>query len=118
MSCSGGHLQPQRPLGLASSLELPAPDDAEVESILRRVLRGARKDFADADAPWPEDEYEALQRESLQRPLGLALPPSPRRRRVAVGLGFSLHANIAVHGHDRQGLERLVRYQLPSPEAG
>lgn len=44
-----------------------------------RVLRGARKDFADADAPWPEDEYEAFQRESLQRPLGLALPPSPRR---------------------------------------
>jgi hypothetical protein len=96
---------------------LPAPDDAEVESILRRVLRGARKDFADADAPWPEDEYEALQRESLQRPLGLALPPSPRRRRVAVGMGFSLHADTAVHGHDRQGLERLVRYGARGPVA-
>jgi hypothetical protein len=47
---------------------------------------------------------------SLQRPLGLALPPSPRPRRVAVGLGFSLHADTAVHGNDRQGLERLVRY--------
>ncbi|MBE2254202.1 MAG: transposase, partial [Myxococcus sp.] len=91
---------------------LPAPDDAEVESILGRVLRGARKDFADAHAPWPEDEYEALQRESLQRPLGLALPPSPRRRRVAVGMGFSLHADTAVHGHDRQGLERLVHLGL------
>lgn len=98
-------------------VELPAPDDAEVESILRRVLRGARKDFADADAPWPEDEYEALQRESLQRPLGLAFPPSPRRRRVAVGLGFSLHADTAVHGHDRQGLERLVRYGVRGPVA-
>lgn len=29
---------------------VPAPDDAEVESILRRVLRGARKDFADVEA--------------------------------------------------------------------
>ena len=96
---------------------LPAPDDAEVESILRRVLRGARKDFADVDAAWPEDEYEAAQRESMQPPLGLALPPSPRRRRVAVGLGFSLHADTSVHGHDRQGLERLCRYGARGPVA-
>ena len=40
-------------------MTLPAPDDSAVESILRRVLRGARKDFADAEAPWPQDEYEA-----------------------------------------------------------
>ena len=25
-------------------------------------------------------------------------------------MGFSLHADTAVHGHDRQGLERLCRY--------
>ncbi|MDX2011560.1 MAG: transposase [Myxococcaceae bacterium] len=96
---------------------LPAPDDAEVASILLRVLRAARKDFADVEAPWPEDEYEASQRESLQAPLGLALPPTPRRRRVAVGMGFSLHADTAVHGHDRQGLERLCRYGSRGPVA-
>jgi hypothetical protein len=96
---------------------LPAPDDSAVESILRRVLRGARKDFADAEAPWPQDEYEASQREALQAPLGLALPPSPRRRRVAVGMGFSLHADTAVHGNDRQGLERLCRYGSRGPVA-
>jgi len=61
------------------------------------------------------DEYEAAQREALQRPLGLELPPSPPRRRVAVGAGFSLHADTAVHGNDRQGLERLCRYGARGP---
>ena len=36
-----------------------------------RVLRGAQKDFVDLEAPWPEDEYEAAQREALQRPLDI-----------------------------------------------
>jgi hypothetical protein len=96
-------------------VELPAPDTAEVEGILVRVLRGAQKDFEDLEAPWPDDEYEAAQREALQRPLGLELPPSPPRRRVAVGAGFSLHADTAVHGNDRQGLERLCRYGARGP---
>ncbi len=43
-------------------VELPAPDTAEVEGILVRVLRGAQKDFVDLEAPWPDDEYEAAQR--------------------------------------------------------
>ena len=34
-------------------VELPAPDTAEVEGILVRVLRGAQKDFSDLEAPWP-----------------------------------------------------------------
>jgi hypothetical protein len=96
-------------------VELPAPDTAEVEAILVRVLRGAQKDFEDLEAPWPDDEYEAAQREALQRPLGLELPASPPRRRVAVGAGFSLHADTAVHGNDRQGLERLCRYGARGP---
>jgi hypothetical protein len=45
----------------------------------------------------------------------LELPPSPRRQRVAVGAGFSLHADTAVHGNDRQGLERLCRYGARGP---
>ncbi len=96
-------------------VELPAPDTADVEGILVRVLRGAQKDFEDLEAPWPDDEYEAAQREALQRPLGLELPPSPPRRRVAVGAGFSLHADTAVHGNDRQGIERLCRYGARGP---
>jgi hypothetical protein len=31
--------------------------------------------------------------------------------------GFSLHANTAVHGHDREGLERLCRYGARGPVA-
>ena len=31
--------------------------------------------------------------------------------------GFSLHADTAVHGHDRQGLERLARYGARGPVA-
>jgi len=50
---------------------------------------------SEADAAWPEDEYETGQLQCLQRPLGLALPPTPRRRRVAVAHGFSLHADNA-----------------------
>jgi hypothetical protein len=96
-------------------VELPAPDDADVDAILRRVLRQARKDFTDEDVPWPEDEYEALQRASLQRPLPLDWPPRPRRHRVAVAMGFSLHADTAVHGNDRDGLERLARYGSRGP---
>jgi hypothetical protein len=98
-------------------VELLAPDDADVEAILLRVFRQVRKDFADEDVPWPEDEYEALQRASLQHPLPLELPTPSRRRRVAVAMGFSLHADTAVHGNDRAGLERLVRYGARGPIA-
>ena len=33
-----------------------------------------------------------------------------RRQRSAIALGFSLHADTAVHANDRDGLERLCRY--------
>ncbi|MCU0698368.1 MAG: transposase [Myxococcaceae bacterium] len=32
-------------------------------------------------------------------------------------MGFSLHADTSVHGHDRQGLERLCRYGSRGPVA-
>ena len=63
-----------------------------------------------------EDEYEGLQAAALQRPLGVAVPSTRhRRRRVAVLEGFSLHADTAVHGHDRAGLGRLCRYGARGP---
>ncbi len=83
-------------------MHLPPPLDDDVAAILARVLLQAKKDFAEAEAAWPEDETG--QQQCLQRPLGLALPPLPRRRRVAVAHSFSLHADTAVHGNDRQGL--------------
>ncbi|MCA2978352.1 MAG: hypothetical protein INH41_14105 [Myxococcaceae bacterium] len=63
------------------------PDTADVEGILVRV---AQKDFVDLEAPWPDDEHEAAQREVLQPPLGLELPkielaPRSRGARVLIG---------------------------------
>ena len=94
--------------GSGEVVEVAPPTDDDVAAVLARVLRQAKKDFADLDAAWPEDESEKGQRESLQRPPGLELPPTPRRRRVAVAHGFSLHADTAVNGNDRQGLERAL----------
>ncbi|MDP3504045.1 MAG: transposase, partial [Myxococcales bacterium] len=105
-----------KPLG-GEVVEVAPPTDDDVAAVLARVLRQAKKDFAQLDASWPEDEYEKGQREALQRPLGLELPPPARRRRVAVAHGFSLHADTWVHGNDRQGLERLARYGARGPVA-
>jgi len=95
------------------------PSDEAVARILARVLRAAKKDWADLEAAWPEDDSEQLQQQAIQERLGLveAPAPRPRARRVAVLEGFSLHADTAVHGHDRQGLERLCRYGSRGPVA-
>jgi Putative transposase len=105
------------------------PGDEEVAHILARVLREAKKDWADLEAAWPEDEYEALQQRAIQERLGFLEAPASRQRarRLAVLHGFSLHADTAVHGHDRQGLrgsergqqglERLCRYGARGPIA-
>jgi hypothetical protein len=89
-----------------------APSDEDVARILARVLSQTKKDWATLEEAWPEDDFEALQARAIQEPLGLAEPPQRRHhpRRVEVRMGFSLHADTAVHGHDRQGLERLCRY--------
>jgi hypothetical protein len=93
---------------------VPPPSDADVASVLQRVLRLAQRDFADADAPFPEDDFEDFQVRALQRPLPMEVPQR-RTRRLAVAHGFSLHADTAVHGNDRQGLERLARYGARGP---
>ena len=95
------------------------PGDEDVARILARVLRAAKKDWAELEAAWPEDEHEELQQRAIQERLGLAevLPLHHRAHRLAVQDGFSLHADTAVHGHDRQALERLCRYGARGPVA-
>lgn len=99
--------------------ELPPPDDAEVTGVLHRVLRQTKKEWAEAEteAPFAEDEYEESQQRATQQRLELNDARSSPRRRVAVAHGFSLHADTAVHGNDRQGLERLCRYGARGPIA-
>jgi hypothetical protein len=84
-----------------------------VERILRRVVKGLAKDFAEVDESWAEDGLEALWLEGVQHRVPLGEEPKRERRRgrrVAVLEGFSLHADTRVHRHGRQGLERLCRY--------
>jgi len=100
-----------------SPVELAPPTDDDVARVLHRALGQAKKDWADLEAAWPEDEYEELQQLAIHERLGMPEPsPRPRhQRRVAVEQGFSLHADTAVHAHDRQGLERLARYGARGP---
>ena len=101
---------------VGEEVAVPPPDDTEVRAVLARTLRQAGADWEALDAAWADDEYEALQAEALQRPLGLELPPSAQcRRRLAVLEGFSLHADTAVHANDRDGLGRLCRYGARGP---
>jgi hypothetical protein len=91
-------LQPARELWKPDGEVVPLgpPGDDDVTRVLDRVLRQAKRD-------WADDEYEVLQQEAIQQRLPLADTPPRRSRRLAVADGFSLHADTAVHGHDRQG---------------
>ncbi|MCP5069534.1 MAG: hypothetical protein GY946_23450, partial [bacterium] len=46
----------------------------------------------------------------------LEMDASPTPRCVSVN-GFSVHANVAVHGNDRRGLEQMCRYMARHPVA-
>lgn len=94
-------------------MELPPPEDEEVEVVLHRLLRQMRGEFASIEEMWPEEELDKLQAEDAQHRLpleGAEGTPKKKARRLAVALGFSLHANTAVHGFDRVGLRRLCGY--------
>jgi len=99
-------------------MELPPPSPEEVEAVLKRALTQLLPDFESRQVTWPEDEYEALQAKSAQLRLPLDEEPPPSRRgRLAVSMGFSLHADTAVTANDREGLLRLVRYGARGPVA-
>ncbi|MHB8879421.1 MAG: transposase [Myxococcaceae bacterium] len=105
--------------GGGTFVELPPPDAEEVESVLSRMLKALAAGFAAAEETWPEDGFEALQLEGAQLRLRLDEEKRPERRgrRVAVGQGFSLHADTGVRANDREGLLRLVRYGARGPIA-
>ena len=96
-----------------SFVGLPPPEDAEVRSILERVVRQLARDFEGLEVGWAEDGLEELQAEGAQQRLVLGEVESRRGRpekRLAVVEGFRLHAATQVHANDRKGLERLCRY--------
>jgi hypothetical protein len=74
-----------------------------------------QKYWAAEDIKWDEDESDEMQQVAIQ-PLQLGQFPKLRcRKRVVVIDGFSLHADTAVQGNDRQGIERLCHYGARSP---
>ena len=66
---------------------------------------------------WPLEAFEALQLQGAQLRLGLGETPASGGARLAVGAGFSLHADTAVQANDRDGLARLCRYGARGPIA-
>jgi hypothetical protein len=99
-------------------MELPPPSPEEVEGVLERCLAQLLPDFESRQVTWPEDEYEALQAKAAQLRLPLDEEPAPARRgRLAVMMGFSLHADTATSANDREGLLRLIRYGARGPVA-
>jgi hypothetical protein len=100
--------------GDGEALLVPPPTDDEVTAVLGRLLRQARRRLGEVAPAFVEDEADGLRLAALQHPLPMEVPVSSRRL-VATGMGFSLHAGTAVHGHDRQGLERLCRYGARGP---
>jgi hypothetical protein len=86
--------------------------------VLERCLAQLLPDFESRQVTWPEDEYEALQAKSTQLRLPLDDEAAPARRgRLAVAMGFSLHADTWVGANDREGLLRLIRYGARGPIA-
>ncbi len=117
------HLHVLIPEGLwtgNSFVPLPPPRAEDVAGVLERLVRQLARDLQALEVPWPEEAVEALQLQAVQHRLPLPEPAacSARRQpRLAVREGFRLHADTAVHAHDRQGLERLCRYGSRGPLA-
>ncbi len=106
--------------GAASATDfvaLPPPSQEDVEGVLARTVRQLMHLFESVEAPWAEDDFEVLQAQGAQLRLlpREASPPPSRKHRVAVAMGLSLHADTWVHGNDRQGLGRLIRYGARGP---
>lgn len=99
------------------------PTNEEVAALLDQIIgrvtallrRRGRLDDAIDDEPEPHLLLAArpAQRSATASPfVAPPLPPQCARKD-----GFSLHAGVAVHENDREGLERLARYCLRPPLA-
>jgi len=112
-------LVPEGLFGQGVFAALPPPAKEEVESVLSRMLRRLRPAFEAFEAPVSDDGLEALQQQGAQLRLSIDERPVGERkgRRLAVGMGFSLHADTQVHAHDRAGVARLARYGARGPIA-
>jgi hypothetical protein len=112
----GGGRRPDAPLLRAPADQLGFrsvfSDEVQLGGTIAAAVQGERLE------PWQGAVSEKWPRPSWRTTLmPYASRPSSTRRLVATGMGFSLHAGTAVHGNDRQGLERLRRYGALGPVA-
>ncbi|MFL5309593.1 MAG: transposase [Myxococcales bacterium] len=99
---------------------LPGLSDDEVKEVLRRIVLRLRKvlrprlEARQVDARVP-DALSSAQAASLAF-LGRNLPEALRIKSQAAYLeGFSLHAGVHLHAHDREGLAHLCGYGARPP---
>lgn len=105
--------------GEARFVRVKAPKDEEVAAILTRMIRrAARAGLLGGEVPAgdSEDALAALQAAEVDRRLRFPDPFKHGRRSACLD-GFSLHAGVRIHEHDREGLERLCRYAMRPPLA-
>jgi hypothetical protein len=106
----------------ARFVRLPPPRDEDVQRLLACIIRKVHEELPEieeldaAGAADPDDPYAALQAAEVDRRSFHLEPFQPSRRSAHLD-GFSLHAGVRVHEHDRQGLERLCRYAGRPPLA-
>jgi hypothetical protein len=105
---------------------LPPPEDVDVLAIAQRVVFKINKltepyleEGPGIDDP---DPYEKAIGEAVQTNFPFAFkeeePQGPSNKKCcAVVDGYSLHANVSVGAHNREALERLLRYGLRPPFA-
>ncbi|MDF1566121.1 MAG: transposase [Deltaproteobacteria bacterium] len=105
------------------SLWPPTVEDLDV--LVRKLWRKIGRKLKDLGAWEPELEDELdPERHALGRAISEQLvafdpddDPFERKGLSAFHLGYSLHAGVAVESHDRDGLERVLRYGLRPPFA-
>jgi hypothetical protein len=103
--------------GPARFVPIAPPRDEELTAILARIVRRTAKALVGYDEAESEaDALAALQAAEVER--RLRFPDLFKHsRRSAFLEGFSLHAGVRIHEHDREGLERLCRYAVRPPFA-
>jgi hypothetical protein len=100
-------------------VRLPAPSEEELKRILTRVIGRVTRHVArdlEVERAIEEDAFAGLQAAEVDRRMRFPDPIKHKRHSVALD-GFSLHAGVRIHEHDREGLERLCRYAVRPPFA-
>jgi len=98
-------------------VNLPPPSDAELDTLLLRVVTRVRRALEKAHLL--EDAGAADTLDHLRAEAAAGKPVAPverhRGRHEAFFEGYSLHAGVHLHENDREGIERLCRYGARGP---